>query len=118
MKNIWMIMGEFIMKKLTLRQTYKLCSELWTWLGNNPTQEKIEWPEWNRFLINKGHIYIRNLCFACEYDYQKGNVSTQCLNCPLSELWGDDCVRGYKSPYRRWTETKYIKIKQKKSFYI
>ena len=106
------------MKKITLRQTYKLCSELWTWLGNNPTQEKIEWSGWNRFLVNRNNIYIKNLCFACEYDLQKGSIFTQCFNCPLIELWGDDCVQSYKSPYRKWTEAKSTKVKRRNAFKI
>jgi len=48
----------------------KLHRELWTWLAENPTKEKIDWPKWED---NSGDIRVgNNFCICCEMSYSCG----------------------------------------------
>ena len=88
------------MAKLTLKQTYELCTELWTWLSENPRKLKQEWPRWEEF------CWVKNGCFACEYASQhEDELTDYCKFCPLQDLWGQGCDTDPSSPYLKWQET-------------
>ena len=89
--------------------------ELWTWLSENPNEEKCEWPGWD----NK-YERSENLCFACEVAKNGAdelNVYLHCRHCPI-EWSGDDencrCL-STGAEYFDWTEWQVgpCKTKQK-----
>jgi len=96
------------MKKLTLRQSLKLCSKLWGWLEKNPAMFKVDWPGWDEY------DDVENLCFACEYDLQQytKNNTTICSYCPLKGLWGKNCMKA-TSPYDKWSNSCDEDVRQK-----
>ena len=60
--------------------------ELWTWLSENPNEEKCEWPGWDKY------ERYENLCFACEVAKNGADeldVHLHCKHCPI-EWSGDD----------------------------
>ena len=91
------------LKELTLKQAYKLYNELWEWLIKYPDKNKLDWPGWPK----KDYVEADSLCFACEYVRQrkitKFNIcfkkffTGSCSYCPLTGLWGTDCM-DYESP--------------------
>jgi hypothetical protein len=87
--------------KLTLKEVYQGCYELWSWLAKNPTEKKKDWPGWDQYRE------IDSNCFACDYVTEEGNAYVDCLACPLAELWAKynsdkpTCFCA-DSPYLRW----------------
>ena len=104
-----------MMKKLTLRQTYKLCSELWSWLAKHPDKGKASWPKWSK----KDYAEVRFSCFACEYDRLQNEIEDkgECYYCPLEELWDTGCL-DFESPYWRWDRTTNAKIRKENALII
>ncbi len=96
-------------RELTKYDALMLCKELWTWLANNNTCRKYNWP---RFYMNGGDIQrIVYDCPCCEYDKQQTtsryrDVSRTCEYCPIDE-WrekksGNAGCTTNSSPFMVW----------------
>ena len=100
------------MKKLTLKQAYKLCGELWEWTAEHPGKD---WPKWSK----KEYSAVECLSFACEYDRLQNEIEGkgECFYCPLEELWDTGCLN-FESPYWRWDRTTDAKIRKENALII
>lgn len=75
-------------KELDFKNDYdtviKLHREIWTWLSENPSKTKIQWPGWEKYGIDPEDV--ENCCFLCEWSkLDSGEVD--CVACPGK--WGD-----------------------------
>jgi hypothetical protein len=98
---------------------------MWQWLADNPkSNDKEDWPGWDKYVGLWGCDDIENHCFACEYVSQiHGDIGDcghgdHCAeSCPLLSLWGcggmrepeeDEyneshyCENSMTSPYMLW----------------
>lgn len=86
---------------LTLKEVYKIMTELWDWCAENPRKAKHEWPGWEKYGEMAGD------CPCCEYleqhEYNDGVAWTEICpsKCPAVELWPNHCEKG-NTPYNRW----------------
>ena len=54
--------------------TLSLHREMWTWLADNPSKRKEDWPRWN------AEVQVcKSYCFLCEFSQNKGG----CCSCPV-----------------------------------
>lgn len=96
--------------RLTKKRAIELTLELWTWLYENPTKYKANWPGWTW----SGGQYkeVSCDCFCCEWVFtvtKKG-----CSSCPLAPLWGASCAElSEGNVYRLWGEATTNKDKKK-----
>jgi hypothetical protein len=97
---------------MTKREALKICIELWTWLAENPEEDKKNWPGW----ITHGKMELT--CPCCEYVGALDRFSNKCeVKCPVS--WGFKESGSYypcchsKSPFTRWKYSKQNKTRTK-----
>ncbi len=78
--------------KLTKKEAIKRHRELWTWLAENPTKEKQDWPGWVRYDA------ALNDCFLCEYALKSRKNDSNRLNicdyCPVEFKETNDYPKG------------------------
>jgi len=93
----------------------ELHKQLWTWLSENPSRQKEDWPGWTYNDTTEAYLYsntvIKNLCFCCQYtdlDEEKDDIDEEkddideddCDRCPLK--WPGDYCEDETSPFERW----------------
>ena len=88
---------------LTREEAIRLHRELWTWLADNPEENKVNWPGWAQY----GEA--RADCFCCEYANQIDPDVSSCSDCPIEWPNSNECslepcnVSG--GLYRKWLES-------------
>ena len=79
--------------------------ELWSYLAENPTKQKEDWPEWK---VNGGkYSSVDGNCFACEF-----TTDSTCCDCPL--IWPGGWCAGCYWLYKKWAEED-ISLKERTS---
>lgn len=86
-------------RKLTKEEALQYCYDLWSWLAENPTKGKRDWPGWKK---NGGEFQARLACFACEFRYQHGLTCTECILPCFASLGGSISCLEDSSPYSYW----------------
>jgi hypothetical protein len=82
------------MKDLSEEELAQGHKKMWTWLSENPTKRKEDWPDWEEIEPNQTH------CFACESMNREIEPNNTCSNCPV--VWeGYGCLER-NSPYAKW----------------
>jgi hypothetical protein len=79
--------------KLTEKHADELVRDVWTWLAENPGEEKYEWPRWNEIK------HMRCSCPYCEI-HQKEKTDYECNTCPL--FTANKCCLDDDSPFLVW----------------
>ena len=113
--------------KLTLKETYQYCRDLWQWLYDNPTKRKRDWPEFQRGGKFSDINTPMSQCFACEYVVVSASHNN-CFECPLLEVWLTDkeideaeftenfepCQDGLSSPFHSYRQKSNIPVEKYK----
>lgn len=102
-------------KKLTKKRALFLCWKLWEWLGENPGQNKCDWPEWE---MNGGKVHDMeeaNECSCCQHAWELESEEEgtddgpNCNNCLMLKFWtkrtyryGAPCCRE-ESAFKKWS---------------
>jgi hypothetical protein len=95
--------------RLTKEKALEMCVELWSWLAENPTKEKSDWPGWE----GKKKEGYWNGCPCCEWmtrnypDWKWAGPrewEERCIDsCPIK--WpGGFCESNSDTPWERWIE--------------
>lgn len=89
----------------------RITRELFTWLAENPTKGKDDWPEWEKYELKYG--MMRHRCALCHYsnNSQKWCYSYGCL--VQWTLSPDNSCNDIGSPYYNWTITRSLKMRSK-----
>lgn len=79
--------------RLTRKRAIDISIRLWTWMAEDGTREKGNWPGWKRIGP------LDNECALCEYAFN-ADIKGRCTACPYREhFYG--CGSG---PYALWCE--------------
>lgn len=97
---------------LTRAESITLSIELWTWVAQEDSRRKEDWPGWAKYPETKYH------CFLCQYAYDlaKGiNFDDFCKLCPYYIKHNKNCLRPwlkyYGNPTKETAQAMLNKIK-------
>ena len=90
--------------RMTKKLALFLCWKLWAYMQRTGSNNKDEWPQWER---NGGKVAIMmNDCPCCEYTMMVYKTTyPKCSMCPMKGLWGSKqyaCQETKDSPYELW----------------
>ena len=78
----------------TKRKSLEICRDLWSWLADNPSKFKDEWPGWSVY----GECMLE--CPCCEYVIK--TLKNTCSKCILAGYaWESTCMNN-NSPFILW----------------
>ena len=96
-------------KNLTKSDVLRLVMEMWSWLAEDSSRAKYNWPRW---IENGGDIpFFENDCATCEYSLQNTH---SCSDCILPWRNGH-CTEG---EHKNWKEAKTDEDKSKAALAI
>lgn len=70
------------------RKLRRVHRELWTWMGEDPFRQKVDWPKWDSLDKDVIGAWENNRCAACYWDDLHGG---DCRGCPLVWPKGFGC---------------------------
>ena len=101
-------------KYFTIEDYKRYHNELWTYLINNPFNNKKDWPKWDEILEHGGMIngqYMEYFCPLCAY-MRKMYKYNFCNMCPLTENNFPSCDKEH-SFYQQWKQAQKESNKDK-----
>ncbi|MCK5017405.1 MAG: hypothetical protein KAS32_10095 [Candidatus Peribacteraceae bacterium] len=78
------------------------CLDRWYWHMLNPGKDGFEYIRENN---KQSEENIKNICWACESIYNRGEDRLNCSKCPITMFRGNDCFFG-SSLYKTWLRNK------------
>lgn len=118
-------------KELTEEKAIDISIELWTWLTETGSDDKLNWPDWGKYIKKDGRLFIHGcpLCqfatnqrvnrWATNYDFifdffENGMHETSCKYCPYHKMFGICDADG--KFYTLWSDTEDEEIEKRKKY--